>query len=174
MDHKTNFGKDLCTHACARSKNVRVCVNVHVKMFTHTFMPRAHMFFMKNFTKIVLIVHIYAMTLSLKFHKDPSICWGDIRKITLNMHARDINARSKFWYTHVHIFPSCVRIHAQIFTKFFLVVHCSVMSLSFKFHKNLIFRWGDICKIERCGFFCCYCISTIGLLTNCFVLRVQI
>ena len=34
-----------------------------------------------------------------------------------------------------------------------LVVYFSVMSLSFKFYIDLIFRCGDICKIELCNFF---------------------
>ena len=147
------------TRTCTKQKRARVRQRACQNVYTHIYASCPHVF-MQNFTKIVLIVHIYAMTLSLKFHKDPSICWGDIRKITLNMHARDINACSKFWYTHVHIFPSCVRIHAQIFTKIFLVVHCSVMSLSFKFHKNRIFRWGDICKMELCVFFAATVVSS--------------
>ena len=127
--------------------------NVHTKIYascTHVFTW--------NFTKLVLVVHCYVMTLSLKFHKDLSFCCGDMRKITLNMHAKGINACANFRYTHVHVFASCARVFAQIFTKIFLVVHYSVMSLSFKFHKDLIFRWGDICKIERCVFLA----ATIG------------
>ena len=87
------------------------------------------------------------MTLSLKFHEDPSICWGDMRKMMLNMHARVIYACSKFWYTSMHAFALCVRECAQISTKIFLVVHYSVENLSFKFHKDLIIRWGDMGKI---------------------------
>ena len=59
----------------------------------------------------------------------------------------------------MHVFASCARVCARIFTKFFLVAHYFVMSLSFKFHKDLIIRWGDICQIESCFFFCRYCMS---------------
>ena len=149
-------------HIRARTKKKRArarkrpCLTVR----THIYASCAHVF-TRNFTKTVLIVHYYVMTLSLKFHKDPSFCWGDMRKIMLNMHARGINACSKFWYTFMHVFALCVHVCAQIFTKFFLLVHYFVMSLSFKFHKDLIFHWGDICKIERCVFFGHYCMLEI-------------
>ena len=71
----------------------------------------------------------------------------------LNMHARGINAFSKFSYTFVHVFALCAHEYAQIFPKNFSVAHYSVINLSVKFHKDLIFRWRDICKIERCFFF---------------------
>ena len=41
--------------------------------------------------------------------------------------------------TQVHIFASCTSVCAQIFTKSFLVVHYSVLSIKVKFHKDLIF-----------------------------------
>ena len=135
--HKRVRMKQKCVHACQCA-----CQNVRTQIYALC----AHIF-TQNFTKIVLIVHYYVMTLILKFHKDPSFCWGDRHKITLNTHARGINACSKFWYTCVHIFGLCVLICLQIFTKFCLVVHYSVISLSFKFHKDLIFHWGDIYKI---------------------------
>ena len=49
-------------HQCA-------CQNVR----THIYALFAHVF-AQNFTKIVLIVHNYVMTLNLKFHKDPGFC----------------------------------------------------------------------------------------------------
>ena len=58
-----------------------------------------------------------------------------------------------FLCAHMHVFASCVCVCTQIFTKIFVVVHYSVMSFSLKFHKDPIFRCGDICKIERCFFF---------------------
>ena len=51
------------------SARQRACHNVR----THIYASYAHVF-TQNFTKIVLIVHYYVMTLSLKFHKDPSLC----------------------------------------------------------------------------------------------------
>ena len=44
MTYQKKFGKDLCAFARARSENVRVRINVHLKMCAHTFMPRVHMF----------------------------------------------------------------------------------------------------------------------------------
>ena len=141
-------------HICARTKQKRARAHNHPCLTVHTHIyalcPHVSTW---NFLKIVLRVHYYVTTLSFKFYKDPRFCWGDMRKIMLNMHARVINARSKFWYTFMHVFASCVQVCAHIFTKFFLLVHYFVMSLSFKFHKDLIFHWGDICKIERCVFF---------------------
>ena len=37
---------------------------------------------------------------------------------------------------HTHVFASCAHICAQILTKICLVVHYSIISLSFKFHKD--------------------------------------
>ena len=110
-----------------KRKGVQVCQNVH----THICAWCTHVF-AQNLMKIVLIVHYYVMTLSLKYHKDPNFCCEDICKITLNinMHARGINACAKLWRPHVHVFASCV----QIFTKLFLVVHNSIRSSSFKFN----------------------------------------
>ena len=53
---------------------------------------------------------------------------------------------------HTHVFPSCMHICAQIFTKNYLLVPFSVMSLRLKFHKDPLFCCGDIWKMER-GFF---------------------
>ena len=128
-------------HICARTKQKRVhaCQCAYPNVRKHIYASCAHVITW-NFTKLVLVVHYYAMTLSLKFHKDLSFCCGDMRKIVLNMHARGINANANFQYTRVHVFASCARVCAQTFTKIFLVVHYSFMSLSLKFHKDLIFR----------------------------------
>ena len=125
-----------------KQKCARACQNMRTQIYALC----AHIC-TQNFPKIVLIVYFFVMALVLKFYKDPSC------KITLNTHAKVINACSMFWYTCVHVFALFALTCLQIFTKFFLVVHYSVMSLSFKFHKDMIFRWGDICKIERCVFF---------------------
>ena len=128
-------------HICPRTKQKRAhaCQCAYQNVRKHIYASCAHVITW-NFTKLVLVVHYYNMTLSLKFHKDLSFCCGDMRKIVLNMHARGINANANFSYTRVHVFASCARVCTQIFTKNFLVVHYSVMSLSFKFHKDLIFR----------------------------------
>ena len=142
----------------ARTKQKRAGARQHASqnVCTHIYASCAYVFTW-NFTKLVLVVHYYVMTLSLRFHKDLGFCCGDMRKITLNMHARGINVFANFRYTHMHVFLSCVCVCAQIFTKFFLVVHYSAMNLIFKFHKDLIFHWGVICKIESSGFFGRYC-----------------
>ena len=161
--------------ACIKQKRARARQSAWQNVYTHIYAPYAHVF-TQNFTKIVLIVHYYVMTLSLKFHKDPSFCWGDMRKIMLNMHAIGIKKCSKFWYmyvqsfnTHVCTFLLRVRVYVH---RSLLVDHYSVTSLSFKFHKDLIFRWGDICKIESCVFFvrywCVIEIKNISILHQAF------
>ena len=45
---------------------------------------------------------------------------------------------------HARVYGSCARVRAWIFTKNNLVVTSYLMSLSFKFHKDPSFRWGDI------------------------------
>ena len=47
---------------------------------------------------------------------------------------------------HVHVFASCARVYAHIFSKICLVVHYSVMNLRIIFHKDPMFRCWDICK----------------------------
>ena len=55
-------------------------------------------------------------------------------------------------YTHAHFYFVCACMCTD-----FLVSHFSVISLSFKFHKDPIFRYRDIYKIERCFFFGQHC-----------------
>ena len=128
-------------HICPRTKQKRAhaCQCAYQNVRKHIYASCAHVITW-NFTKLVLVVHYYNMTLSLKFHKDLSFCCGDMHKITLNMHARGINVFANFRYTHMHVFLLCVCVCAQIFTKIFLVVQYSVISLSFKFHKDPMFR----------------------------------
>ena len=64
-------------------------------MCTHIYALCAHVFTW-NFLKLVLVVHYYVMNISLKFHKKMRFCCGDMRKITLNMHARGINTCANF------------------------------------------------------------------------------
>ena len=137
--------------AQTRTHEAKMCACVLKRAHTHIYASFAHDF-RWNFMKIVLIGHYYVLTFSLKFHKDLSFCCGDICKIPLNMHARGIIEHAKFQHLRLHVFAFCAGIWALIFIKNFLVVHYSVISLSFKFHKELIFRCRDICKIEW-GFF---------------------
>ena len=80
------------------------------------------------FMKIWLLVDYYLMSISLKFHKDPSFCWEDIHEIMLNMHVSCIHAFAKFEYTLVHVFASCKRKYAQIFPKQISVAYYSVIN----------------------------------------------
>ena len=57
------------------------------------------------------------------------------------------------------VFGSFACVCAQIFAKIFILFLFSVMSLSFKFHQDPIFRCGDICKIELYLFMA----STVGV-----------
>ena len=84
--------------------------------------------FTRNFAQIVLIVRYYVITLSFKFHKDPSFCWEDIHEIMLNMHVSCIHAFAKFEYTLVHVFASSKRKYAQIFPKKISVAYYSVIN----------------------------------------------
>ena len=52
VDHQKKFGKDLCTNAHVRRKNVPMRVNMHVKMCTYIFMPRMHMFLHKTLQQL--------------------------------------------------------------------------------------------------------------------------
>ena len=45
-----------------------------------------------------------------------------------------------------HVFASCTRVCARIFTKNFMIFLYYLMNLSLKFHKDPSFRCGDICK----------------------------
>ena len=45
-----------------------------------------------------------------------------------------------------HVYVSCSRVSARIFTKNYLRILYYLMKISLKFHKNLSFRCGDISK----------------------------
>ena len=85
---------------------------------------------------------------------------AEIKPLQLFMCARGINVCVHVW-THTRTFSLCVCAYVH------RLVHYSVMSLSFKYHKDLIFRCGDICKIAML-FFGRYCISSyLGLAIPC-------
>ena len=54
--------------------------------------------------------------------------------------------KSQYCFANIYVKKPC------IFMKFYMVDNYYFMNLSFKFHKDPIFRSGDICKIKR-GFF---------------------
>ena len=60
----------------------------------------------------------------------------------VNMRAR-VSSRQN---TRTHIYPSCARVFAWIFTKNFLMILNYLMNISLKFHKDRSIRRGDICK----------------------------
>ena len=89
----------------------------------------------------------------------------------------------------MHVFALCVLLCTWIFTKIFLVVYYSVMSLSFKFHKDPVFRCGDIginaslhvlmCTCARFCFMCARMFTDLyqnfwGGLLLCYELKFQI
>ena len=119
---------------CLWHKYVCAHFDVNVDAHTHIF-PSCMRISAQIFTKFFLVVHHSAMSLSLKFHKDPSKSHICVFKVS-------IHTRACFCFVCTHI---CVRI--------FLVVCYSVETLSFKFHKYLIFaKFSD-------AFFCRYCIG---------------
>ena len=127
----------MCMHM--KQKCAHVCQTVQ----THIFVLCAYVF-TSNYMKIVLIVQNYVMTSSFIFHKDLNFCCGDICKLTLNMHAKGINASAKFRHT-------CMRVFAL--PNFFFVNNCD-MSLSFEFHKDpILWRYLQNAALR---FFCRY------------------
>ena len=73
------------------------------------------------------------------FRKDPCT----------NARTRGVNVRARVssrLNARIHVYASCARVCAWIFTKKNLVVLYYLMNLSFKFHKDRSFRCGDICK----------------------------
>ena len=56
-----------------KQKRMRAHQHACQSVGTHIYAFYAHVF-TQNFTKNLLKAHYYVMTLSLKFHKDPSFC----------------------------------------------------------------------------------------------------
>ena len=73
-----------------------------------------------------------------------------------------------------YCFANISATKARIFMKFYVVVHFYLMSLSFKFHKDLRFCYGDICKIIltflKIYFQCTVCLQKIGTV---FILQIS-
>ena len=62
---------------------------------------------------------------------------------------RDVNLPARVlsrWNARAHTYASCTRICARIFMKNHLMILYYLMNISLKFHKDLSFRCGDICK----------------------------
>ena len=90
---------------------------------------------MKFETKVHKIVKNY----KIFFGKDPCT---HARKQSVNVLARVLSRRN----ARVHIFASCARVCARIFTKNLVIYLYYLMNESLKFHKDRSFRCGDICK----------------------------
>ena len=89
--------------------------------------------FMKFETYIYKIVKNYQVI----FRKDPCT------------HARGVDVRARVLSrrnARAHVYASCARICAGIFTKKYLMILYYLIKISLKFHKDLSFRCGDICK----------------------------
>ena len=73
------------------------------------------------------------------FHKDPCT----------HAHTRGVNVRARIssrQNARAHIYASCTRVYARIFTKNHLIMLYYLMNKSLKFHKDRSFRCWDICK----------------------------
>ena len=62
---------------------------------------------------------------------------------------RGVNEREHIWSrqnARAHVYASCARVYAWIFTKNDLIILYYLINKSFKFHKDRSFRCGDIHK----------------------------
>ena len=75
----------------------------------------------------------------INFCKDPCT---HTRTRDVNVRVRVSSRRNARAYTYA----SCARIFARIFTKNYLMILYYLMKINLKFHKDLSFRCGDICK----------------------------
>ena len=123
-----------------RSKTVEIC-KIHWKLiisksqycFANISSTKA-LIFMKFETYIHKIVNCQQI-----FCKDP---YTHTRTRGKNVRAR-ISSRQN---ARAHIYDSCVRVCAWIFTKNLLIILYYLMNISLKFHKDRSFHCGDICK----------------------------
>ena len=91
------------------------------------------------FMKFETYIHKIVKNYPKKFRKD--LC-THARTRGVNMRAR-VSSRQN---TRTHIYPSCARVFAWIFTKIFLMILNYLINISLKFHKDRSFHCGDICK----------------------------
>ena len=115
--------------------------------------------------RIFLKFDTYIHKIVTKYHniffKDPC---NQARTRGVNVRARVLPRQNG----RTHVFASCTRVCARIFTKNFMIFLYYLMNLSLKFHKDLSFRCGDICKtimtLKVINFQCILHISTVLLL----------
>ena len=91
------------------------------------------------FMKFETYIHKIVKNYQKNFRKD--LC-THARTRGVNMRAR-VSSRQN---TRTHIYPSCARVFAWIFTKIFLMILNYLINISLKFHKDRSIRRGDICK----------------------------
>ena len=91
------------------------------------------------FMKFETHIHKVVKNHQIIFHKDPCThaCTRDVK-----VRARVLPRRN----ARAHNCASCARICARIFTKNYMMIPYYLMNISLKFHKDLSFRCGDICK----------------------------
>ena len=91
------------------------------------------------FMKFETYVHKIVKNYQKIFRKDPCT---HARTRGVNVRARVLsrpNARA-------HVYASCAPVCAQIFTQTPLMIFHYLMNISLKFHRDLSFRCGNICK----------------------------
>ena len=76
MDYQNNFRKDPCTKVRTRGVNMHAYNEMCVRMFT----PRV-LVCGTDLHKICMVLLSYLMNITIKFHKDRSICCRDICKM---------------------------------------------------------------------------------------------
>ena len=91
------------------------------------------------FMKFETYIYKIVKNCLLIFCKDPCT---HVRTRGKNMRAR-VSSRQN---ARAHIYASCVRVCAQIFTKNLLIIYYYLMNISLKFYKDPSFLCGDICK----------------------------
>ena len=91
------------------------------------------------FMKYESHIHKIVKNPQIIFRKDPC---RHARTRDVNVRARVLSRRK----TRADTYASCARICARIFTKNHLMILYYLMKISLKFHNDLSFRCGDICK----------------------------
>ena len=91
------------------------------------------------FMKFETYLHKIVKNPQIIFRKDPC---RHARTRYVNVRARVLSRRK----TRADTYASCARICARIFTKNHLMILYYLMKISLKFHNDLSFRCGDICK----------------------------
>ena len=91
------------------------------------------------FMKFETYIHKVVKNHQIIFRKDPCT----------HARTRDVTVRARVlsrWNARAHTYVLCTRMCARIFTKNHMMIPYYLMNMSLKFHKDLSFRCGDICK----------------------------